>query len=106
MDMMMFVNFYANHIIISQFLELKLLKLNNGGPQGSALPRIVLTSSDSHRWLPYKTPSRFSSAYPYSIVQAVQHYGYTKLLAQMLINFYTKELAGACFFYLNRSYFY
>ena len=84
LDMMLMVNFLSNAILIKYFVNLKLFNQ----PQGSFVPRIVATSSDTHRWHKYHDFERLSN---YSLMGQVDHYGNTKLWNQMLINYYADE---------------
>eukprot|EP01084_Bolivina_argentea_P105170 188275_1 len=78
-DMMLFVNFLANVILTKYFIKLNLFNEN-----GSTLPRIVSTSSDTHRWQKYHD---FGKKYNYSLTGQVSHYAETKMWNQMLINY-------------------
>lgn len=82
-DMMLFVNFLSNVILIRYFIKLQLFNESNGKTKTRTIPRIVTTSSDTHRWSKYRD---FQTVYEYNVLDQVNHYAMTKLYNQMLIN--------------------
>ena len=92
-DLMLFVNFIANVILIKYFIKLNLFNTNNNG---SFLPRIVSTSSDTHRWQSYHD---FKRVYSYSLIGQVTHYAETKMWNQMLINYHVDKYKDKIDFY-------
>ena len=93
-DMMLMVNYLSNAILIKNFVNLGLFNEKKG-----SIPRIVTTSSDTHRWQKYHD---FTRTYEYALIGQVDHYAETKMWNQMLINYYSDlyqdkiDLYGHC----------
>ncbi|NUO53487.1 MAG: SDR family NAD(P)-dependent oxidoreductase [Polyangiaceae bacterium] len=80
------VNFLANVLFSRRLLELDLV---GSSPTIDLKPRIVVVSSESHRSSPTVDWPSFGTFRPWGMRQAVEQYGYGKLLLQL----YTQELS-------------
>ncbi len=80
------VNFLANVLLSRRLLERGLVA---SSPAIDLKPRIVVVSSESHRSSPDVDWAMFGSFRPWGMRQAVEQYGYGKLLLQL----YTEELS-------------
>ncbi len=97
-DVMFGVHYLANHVLVRRLLASGVIPNDvyaTNGRRGTAIPRIVFVSSETHRSSQALDFEHLGKPVEYGLADAIQHYGSSKLAMTTLATSLAAKLVGA-----------